>query len=85
MKGTGRRVEQLVRDGMNGWSDADIHEQHPDLTLAEIRLAFQYYESHQGEVDAQIAAAEALTRELVAQIPESPLQERLRREGRLPR
>lgn len=53
----GIAVSQLVAESTAyGWSPAELHFQHPDLSLAEIHAALAYYWDHADEVDREIAA-----------------------------
>ena len=56
VEGTGRKVIEIVIDNTAlEMSPAQIHEAHPDLSLEEINAALAYYQSHQEELDADIA------------------------------
>ena len=53
---TGIAVSQLVAESTAyGWSPAELHFQHPELSLAEIHAALAYYWDHSTEVDHEIA------------------------------
>lgn len=50
---TRHRVVDIAADYMaHGYSAAQIVEQYPDLTLAQVHAAFTYYFDHQNEIDA---------------------------------
>jgi uncharacterized protein (DUF433 family) len=38
-------------------TDARILEHHPDLTLADLEVAWEYYASHRDEIDQAIKEA----------------------------
>ena len=38
-----------------GWTPDQMHEQHPNLSLAQIHAALAYYYDHQAELDLDIA------------------------------
>ena len=60
------------------WSPEAIHEQHPDLTLAQIHSALAYYYDHQTEVDAEIERRDRKIEELRKETENPALQEKLR-------
>lgn len=73
------KVIEVVLDHLAyGWSADAIHEQHPQLSLAEIHSALAYYYDHAGEFDAKIAQQESALKALRATTGESSLQKRLR-------
>jgi len=59
-KGTARvggmrtKVIQIAIETRMGLSPAQIHEQYPHLSLAQIHAALAYYYDHQSDLDAQI-------------------------------
>lgn len=59
-KGTARiagnrsRVVNIVIDALNGMTPAQIHEQYPHLSLAQIHSALAYYYDHKPQMDEQI-------------------------------
>jgi uncharacterized protein (DUF433 family) len=82
----GRRtqVTQIVlAKQVYGWSPDEIAEQYPHLSLAEIHAAFAFYYDHRAEIDDQMARELEEFDRLRAEAGESPVAERLRREGRL--
>jgi uncharacterized protein (DUF433 family) len=73
------KVLEVVLDHLAyGWSADAIHEQHPQLSLAEIHSALAFYYDHTAEFDAQIARQDEELRTLRAATGESSLQKRLR-------
>src|ERR1051326_282458 len=73
------KVVEVVLDHLAyGWSADAIHEQHPQLSLAEIHSALAFYYDHTAEFDAQIARQEEELKALRASTGESSLQQRLR-------
>src|ERR1041384_780757 len=73
------KVIEVVLDHLAyGWSADAIHEQHPQLSLAEIHSALAFYYDHMPEFDAQIASQEEEFKALRAATGESSLQKRLR-------
>ena len=58
--GTRHRVIDIVADHVaHGYSAAQIVEQYPDLTLAQVHAALTYYYDHQDEMDAAFMASYA--------------------------
>ena len=60
IRNTRHTVAGLVEWKQQGLTDARILEHHPDLTLADLAVAWAYYATHRDEIDQAIkAAAEA--------------------------
>src|SRR5713226_622478 len=56
--GTRHRVIDIVADHVaHGYSAAQIVEQYPDLTPAQVHAALTYYYDHQDEMDAAFMAS----------------------------
>ena len=73
------KVIEVVLDHLAyGWSADAIHEQHPQLSLAEIHSSLAFYYDHTAEFDAQIAQQDEQVKALRAASGESALQTRLR-------
>ncbi len=78
LAGKNVKVIEVVLDHLAyGWSADAIHEQHPNLSLAEIHSALAFYYDHSAEFDAQIARQKEELKELRAATGESSLQKRL--------
>ena len=73
-----KAIEVLLDHLADGWSADAIHEQHPDLSLAQIHSALAFYYDHSAEFDAQIARQKEELKALRAATGESSLQKRLR-------
>jgi uncharacterized protein (DUF433 family) len=74
------KVVEIVLDHLAyGWSADAIHDQHPDLSLAEIHSALAFYYDHIPELEAQIAEQEKKLEVLRRATGRSSIQERLRR------
>jgi uncharacterized protein (DUF433 family) len=58
IRATRHTVAGYVQWRRLGLSDDGIRVQHPDLTQADLEVAWQYYQDHQGEIDAAIKADE---------------------------
>ena len=56
-----------------GWSAKQIHEQHPDLSLAQIHAALAYYYDHQDSLDGELEADARLVERLREEAGESPV------------
>jgi uncharacterized protein (DUF433 family) len=52
-----------------GLSPAEIVEQHPTITLAQVHAALAYFYDHRAEIEAEIAEEELLFDELKAKQP----------------
>ena len=79
ISGKNVKVVEVVLDHLAyGWSADAIHEQHPQLSLAEIHSALAFYFDHTAEFDAQIARQDEELKALRAATGESSLQKRLR-------
>ena len=60
IRNTRHTVAGLVEWKKQGVPDARILEHHPDLTLADLAVAWEYYATHRDEIERAIqAAAEA--------------------------
>ena len=56
--GTRHRVIDIVADHVaHGYSAAQIVEQYPDLTPAQVDAVLTYYYDHQAELDAALMAS----------------------------
>jgi uncharacterized protein (DUF433 family) len=77
-------VEVVLDKRAYGWSPEEIHEQHPDLSLAQIHAAFAYYYDHQHAIDAYIEQQLKWVEAMSSQVGDSPVRQRLRALGKLP-
>ncbi len=78
IKGKNVKVIEVALDHLAyGWSADAIHEQHPDLSLAEVHSALAFYYDHQEELDAQIARQVKDLKALRSVTGRSSLQQRL--------
>jgi len=83
--GTKVKVIEVVLDHIAyGFSPAEIHLQHPHLSLAQIHAALSYYYDHQAELDAEIRRQADNAQRLWEQNRDSPGRRRLREKGLLP-
>lgn len=55
---TRHTVAGLVEWKKQGLSDARILQHHPDLTPADLAIAWEYYATHRDEIDQAIKEAE---------------------------
>jgi uncharacterized protein (DUF433 family) len=63
--GTTMKVVELVLETIaHGWSPAELHFQHPYLTLGQIHSALAYYWDHQEELDRDIERRHELAQQL---------------------
>jgi uncharacterized protein (DUF433 family) len=84
LEGTQTKVIEVAIDAVaGGWDAAEIHKQHPHLSLGQIHGALAYYYDHKPELDRDIEdryrAAEALRNRVGPQFTREELEARLRR------
>ena len=77
-------VEVVLDKRAYGWSPEETHEQHPDLSLAQIHAALSYYYDNQQAIDAYIEQQRTWVEAMAAQAGDSPVRQRLRALGKLP-
>jgi uncharacterized protein (DUF433 family) len=58
IRGTRYTVHGLVEWKQMGLSDERILEHHPDLTLADLQAAWQYYQTHREEIEQALREEE---------------------------
>ncbi len=76
------KVVEVVLDGLAyGWSPAEMHFQHPHLSLAQIHAALSYYYDHQSAMNAELKQRE-IAAEQLRPSDDSPVRQRLRTLGR---
>jgi uncharacterized protein (DUF433 family) len=77
--GTTMKVVELVLETIaHGWSPAELHFQHPYLTLGQIHSALAYYWDHQEELDRDIERRHELAQRMRDAAKPSPLVARLK-------
>jgi len=52
--GTRSQVVNIVMDTLNDMAPAQIHEQYPQLSLAQIHAALAYYYDYKSQIDEEI-------------------------------
>lgn len=67
-----------------GWTAEEMHEQHPDISLAQLHAALAYYYDHKAEIDAELERQDSEFDELHAQSRNSPIRQKLRAMGKIP-
>ena len=73
------KVSELVAEHLAyGWSPAELHFQHPYLTLGQIHSALAYYWDHQEELEQDIERRLAKADQIRRTTPPSPLLARLK-------
>ena len=77
-------VEVVLDKHAYGWSPEEIHEQHFDLSFAQIHAALSYYYDNQQAIDAYIEQQRKWVDSMAAQAGDSPVRKRLRALGKLP-
>ena len=58
IRATRYTVHGLVEWKRMGLSDQRILEHHPDLTLADLQAAWQYYQTHRDEIEQALREEE---------------------------
>jgi uncharacterized protein (DUF433 family) len=67
--GTRAKVRMIAEvHVMQGWDAAEIHEQYPDLSFAQIYSALAYYYDHKAELDAEMRRVDEHVDRLTAEI-----------------
>ena len=85
IKGANTKVIEVALDKVAwGWDVAEMHENHPHLSLAQLSAAMAYYYAHQAEMDDEIARQAEKVRVLAEAAQGSPGRQRLRELGLLP-
>jgi uncharacterized protein (DUF433 family) len=83
--GTKVKVIEVVLDHVAyGFSPAEIHLQHPHLSLAQVHAALSYYYDHQAEIDVEMRRQADDAQRLWERNRDSPGRRRLRARGLLP-
>ncbi|HVF58401.1 MAG TPA: DUF433 domain-containing protein [Thermoanaerobaculia bacterium] len=53
--GANTKIVELISEvHAYGWSPAELHFQHPHLSLGQIHSALAYYWDHKDEIDADV-------------------------------
>ncbi len=78
-------VELVLEHQASGSTPEELHEQHPNLSFGQIYSALAFYWDHKAELDADMDRRLRRVEQLRREASPSPLVERLRREGILPR
>lgn len=77
--GTAMKVIELVLDHLAyGWSPAELHFQHPYLSMGQIHSALAYYWDHKAELDHDIERRLQSIEQIQQTIKPVPLIERLK-------
>lgn len=82
--GTTMKVVELVLDYLAyGWSPAELHFQHPHLSLGQIHSALAYNWDHRADLDRDIERRLQTVNQLQQKQPSTELAERLKARGRV--
>ena len=80
--GTAMKVIELVLDHLAyGWSPAELHFQHPYLTMGQVHSALAYYWDHKAELDHDIERRLQSIEQIQQTTKPVPLIERLKSTG----
>jgi uncharacterized protein (DUF433 family) len=75
------KVIHLASEALHQHASAEeIHESHPDLSLAQIHAALAFYYDHKAEFDAQMEEDDRFAERMRAEMGQPPFVERLRAE-----
>lgn len=74
ISGTQTKVVEIVLDHLAyGWDAAEIHRQHPHLSLGQIHSALAYYYDHQTAMDQDIDERLRRVEQIEASLGEAPI------------
>ncbi len=77
--GANTKVVELVAEVQAyGWSPAELHFQHPHLTMGQIHSALAYYWDHQEMIDNDLQTRRAAADSLRKDLETSSILQRLR-------
>jgi uncharacterized protein (DUF433 family) len=80
--GTGFKVRVLVEEYLaTGCNAHELHESHPQLSMAQIYCALAYYHDHKEEIDREIEDLNQLVEQMRAEQGESLFAKKLRERG----
>lgn len=84
IRGANTKVVELATEMYAyGWSPAELHFQHPHLSLGQIHSALAYYWDHRDAIDADRERRFRDAEDLRLGAPPSPVTEKLRRKALL--
>jgi uncharacterized protein (DUF433 family) len=76
---TGYRVVDLVREHLaHGWSAESLHENHPDLSLAQIHAALAWFYDHEQAVLDEISEKTRLADRIFESVGSRSVQDRIK-------
>jgi uncharacterized protein (DUF433 family) len=76
---TGYRVLDLVREHLaHSWSAESLHENHPDLSLAQIHAALAWFYDHEQDMLSEVIAKSRMVGGIFSALGSHRIQERLR-------
>lgn len=82
--GANTKIVELISEvHAYGWSPAELHFQHPHLSLGQIHSALAYYWDHKDEIDADVQRCFEEAETLRRNAEPSPVVRRLRAGGLL--
>lgn len=83
--GANRKVVEVAGEHRYwGWDAATIHENHSDLSLAEIHAALCYYYANKARLDDDMDETARWAAEMRAAVEETPGHRKLRERGLIP-
>ena len=82
LAGTTMKLVELVTSVVAyGWSVAQLQEQFPQLTMGQIHSGLAYYWDNKEALDRDVERRFRMAEEMREEMGETPLVQRLRREG----
>jgi uncharacterized protein (DUF433 family) len=76
--GTGYKVRLIVEEWLfTRCTPEQIHEQHPDLTMAQIHCAFAYYYENRAMIDDEIERKHREAEALLVELSDPVLRQKL--------
>ncbi|HRH97505.1 MAG TPA: DUF433 domain-containing protein [Prosthecobacter sp.] len=77
---TGYKVVMIAGEHLaHGWSAEALHENHPDLSLAQIHAALAWFYDHLEEMESQIQAGQNKAESILETWGDNAVQQRLSR------
>ena len=73
------KIVELVAEHIGWeWGAAELHRQHPHITLSQIHSALAYYHDHKDEIEADIDRRMKLADKIFEELGPSPLSAKIK-------
>lgn len=77
---TGYKVTMIAGEHLaHAWSAEALHENHPDLSLAQIHAALAWFYDHAGDIESRLQSELKATEKLLEKAGSHAVQQRLAR------